>query len=63
MFKDYLKSKSVVYEEVDVGVNEEARKEMFDKSHQMGVPVADINGVIVVGFDRESVDRALNPNK
>lgn len=33
--------------------------EMVKKSGQMGVPVIDINGRIIVGFDKEAIDRAL----
>ena len=39
--------------------NMDARKEMFEKSHQMGVPVIDIDGAIIVGFDRSAIDAAV----
>jgi hypothetical protein len=42
-----------------VAVDEVARKEMVDKSHQMGVPVIDIDGEIHVGFNRPELERAL----
>jgi len=50
--KEFLKQHDVEYEEIDVGENEEGRKEMIEKSGQMGVPVLEINGKIVVGFDK-----------
>jgi len=50
--KEFLKQHDVEYEEIDVGEDEEGRKEMIEKSGQMGVPVLEINGQIVVGFDK-----------
>ncbi len=37
-----------------------AREDMLKKSKQMGVPVLDINGTIIVGFDKNAIDKALN---
>lgn len=50
--KEFLKQNDVEYEEIDVGEDEDGRKEMIEKSGQMGVPVLEINGQIVVGFDK-----------
>jgi len=60
MAKEYLKTRGISYEEYDVSNNEGAQKEMFAKSHQMAVPVIDINGTIIIGFNREEIDKALN---
>jgi glutaredoxin 3 len=60
MAKDYLRSKSVSFEDVDVGSDRARAQEMIDKSGQMGVPVLDINGKIIVGFDRAAIDEALS---
>ena len=57
--KDYLKSKKVEFEVKNVGTDTEAREEMINKSGQMGVPVTDIDGSIIVGFDKEAIDEAL----
>jgi len=57
--KIFLKEKKVKYQEFDVSTNEKARKEMIDKSRQMGVPVLDINGEIIIGFDPGSIEVAL----
>ena len=57
--KDYLKEKNIEFEDINVGENKEAAKEMVEKSGQMGVPVLDINGTIIVGFDKEAIDKAL----
>lgn len=59
MVKDYLKSKNVDFTEVDVSKDHEAAMEMVNKSGQRGVPVIDINGSIVVGFDQDSIDNIL----
>ena len=58
--KDYLKRKEVEFKEFNVQEDEEARKEMISKTQQMGVPVLDINGTMIVGFDRKAIDEALN---
>lgn len=57
--KDYLKSKGVEYNDVNVSLDPAAAKEMIEKSGQRGVPVLDINGSIVVGFDRPQIDKLL----
>ena len=57
--KDYLKENNVQFEDIDVGADPDAGKEMIDKSGQMGVPVIDIDGQIIVGFDKEAIEKAL----
>jgi len=59
MAKRYLAGKGVKYRDVDVGADQKAAFEMLTKSGQMGVPVLDINGNVIVGFDRMAIDRAL----
>jgi len=58
--KKYLKSKSVAFEDIDVSKSMEAANEMVRKSGQRGVPVIDINGNIIVGFDQTTIDRLIN---
>lgn len=58
--KNYLSSKGVNFEDLNVQENMEAREEMVSKSKQMGVPVLDIDGTIIVGFDKPEIDKALN---
>lgn len=60
MLKDYLKEKGFEYEAVDVGKDPEQAAIAKAKSGQLGVPVSDINGNIVIGFDQEAVDELLN---
>jgi glutaredoxin-like YruB-family protein len=59
MAKDFLKEKGVEFEDVDVSENHEAAHEMMKKSGQMGVPQIEINGKIIVGFDREALEKEL----
>lgn len=57
--KEFLKANNIVFEDVDVSFDAQLQQEMIDKSGQMGVPVMDINGEIVVGFDREKISSLL----
>jgi len=59
MAKDFFKENNVEYTEYDVSVDEKARTEMMDKSKQSGVPVIDIDGALIVGFDKAKVSEAL----
>lgn len=59
MTKALFAEKNVQYEERDVASDEKAREEMLNKSHQLGVPVIDIDGEIFVGFDKEALLKAL----
>ncbi|MEW5955141.1 MAG: glutaredoxin domain-containing protein [Candidatus Micrarchaeota archaeon] len=63
MAKDYLKKNNFEYEDVDVAADEKRAQEMIDKSGQMGVPVIDIDGKIIVGFDRKAIDASLGIKK
>lgn len=60
MTKAFFKEYDVQYEEKDVMSDATARDEMIAKSNQMGVPVIDIDGQILVGFDKEGLSRLLN---
>ncbi len=57
--KEFLKANNVKYEEINIGEDEKARNEMFEKSGQFGVPVTSINGTIIVGYDKEAIKKAL----
>ncbi len=58
--KDFLKQHKVEFEEIDVSRDEKAAKDLIEKSGQMGVPVLEIDGQIVVGFDKEKISELLN---
>jgi len=57
--KQFLKENSVPFEDIDVASNKAAADEMVRKTGQMGVPVLDIDGEIIVGFDREKIKDML----
>jgi glutaredoxin-like YruB-family protein len=57
--KEFLKEKGFEFEDIDVSQDAVAREEMIKKSGQMGVPVVDIDGEIVVGFDKEKICKLL----
>ncbi len=57
--KEYLDEKDIAFEEVNVLADPAKAQEMIDKSQQMGVPVTDIHGQIIVGFDKPKLDAAV----
>lgn len=57
--KDFLKQNNIEFEEKDVGEDMVAQKHMIEKSGQMGVPVLEIDGQIVVGFDEQKLKELL----
>ncbi len=58
--KEFLKEKGIEFEEIDVSKDEKARDEMIKKSGKLEAPVIDIDGQIVVGFDKEKIVKLLN---
>ncbi len=60
MAKSFFKANGVDYKDYNVATDLEKRKEMIDKTGQMGVPVIDINGTVIVGFDEEKIKSSLN---
>jgi glutaredoxin 3 len=63
MVKSYLKSKSIPFEDYDVSSDGARAEEMIRKSGQMGVPVTDVDGSIIVGFSPVQIERALKAAK
>ncbi len=57
--KDFLKENKIDYVEHNVAEDAKALQDMEEKSGQRGVPVLDINGTIIVGFDRDAIKAAL----
>ncbi len=49
--KDFFKKNNIAYTEYDVAADQAKKEEMIEKSGQLGVPVIDVGGDIVVGFD------------
>ena len=57
--EEFLREKGVEFESIDVSVDREAAQRMVEKSGQMGVPVIEIDGKMVVGFDRPRIAELL----
>jgi len=57
--KEYLKQHGVIFENIDVSLDQKGLQEMIDVSGQMGVPVVKIDSEIIVGFDQERIDGKL----
>jgi len=55
--REYLKEKNIEFQDIDVSESRENAK--IEKSGQMGVPVIEINGKIIVGFDKEVLEKEL----
>lgn len=60
MAKAFFKEHNIAYEERDVAADAAARDEMIEKSKQMGVPVVEIDGQIMVGFDKNRLTDLLS---
>lgn len=61
--KEYLDKLGVKYNDKDVEKDPKNAQESVEKSHQMGIPVLEIGGEIIVGFDRPKIDAALKSAK
>jgi len=59
MTKNFLRDNKIDFEDIDVSSDREKAQEMVQKSAQMAVPVIDIEGEIIVGFDKERIRKAL----
>ena len=57
---EFLKEKGIEFEEIDVSKDEKAREEMIKKSGKLEAPIIEIDGQIVVGFDKEKICKLLN---
>ena len=57
--KDFFKENNIAYTEYDLAADLEKRKEMIEKSGQMGVPVIFIDNQLVLGFDKPKIEQLL----
>ena len=57
--KEFLKSKGLNFEDIDVAADHDMAKEMIKKSGQMSVPTIEIDGKIVIGFNKEKMENLL----
>ena len=59
MAKNWLAENGIPFEDIDVSRDRQAAMEMIALSGQRGVPVIDIDGTVIVGFDKQRMSRAL----
>ncbi len=57
--KGYLQRNQIAFEDIDVSKDEKELQEMIKISGQMGVPVVDIDGEVIIGFDKVKIDQLL----
>ena len=57
--REFLKNKGLNFEDIDVAANHDQAKEMIKKSGQMSVPIIEIDGKIVIGFDKGKIENLL----
>jgi len=59
MAKQYFDEKKIPFEEIDVAADKSKAEEMVKISGQMGVPVIQIDGKVIIGFDQAQIEKAL----
>lgn len=57
--KEFLTENNVAFEDYNVAVDAEKRNELVEKSGQMGVPVIDVDGKILIGYDRVTLAKLI----
>jgi len=58
--KDYFRKSGISFSEYDISADPRRAEEMMRKSGQFGVPVIDINGRVIVGFNQAAIEQALH---
>jgi len=58
--KQFFQEHNIFFQDFDVSQNQQKAEEMVQKSGQMGVPVVDIDGEIIIGFDKDRIEEALD---
>ena len=59
MAKEFLKENKIQFTDVNVAADKAKAQEMIERSKQMGVPVIDVNGKLIIGFDKPALEKAL----
>jgi len=59
MAKDFLKQNKIEFQDIDVSADQDSLRIMMKKSGQTGVPVIDIDGKIIIGFNEPAIKQAL----
>lgn len=57
--KEFLKENKIKFKEIDVASNQKAAKEIINRSGQTSVPVIDVDGKLILGFDEQKIKKAL----
>ena len=57
--REFLTARKIKFKDINIEEDEKAKKDMIKKSGQLGVPVIDIDGKIIVGFDEPAIKKAL----
>ena len=57
--KTFFRERKIPFTEYNVAADPRKAEEMVHKSHQMSVPVIDVHGKIIVGFNQPEIERAL----
>ncbi|HDZ41741.1 MAG TPA: NrdH-redoxin [Bacteroidetes bacterium] len=57
--KSYLRERKIQFRDIDVSADQKAAGQMVNKSGQQGVPQTDIDGHVIVGFDKKKIDSLL----
>jgi glutaredoxin 3 len=60
MAKQYFRRNKIRFKDVDVSRDQAAARDLVRRTGQMGVPVIDINGRLIVGFDKPQINRLLD---
>jgi glutaredoxin len=60
MAKQYFRRNKIRFKDVDVSRDEAAARDLVRRTGQMGVPVIDINGKLIVGFDKPQINQLLD---
>lgn len=58
--KAYLDEQGIEYTDIDVMHDQDAARAMVEKTGQMGVPVIDVDGEFVIGFDQKKLEALLS---
>ena len=59
LVKNFLKQNNIAFQEIDISKDEKKKQEMVDKSSQRSVPITEINGKIIVGYNIQKIKEAL----
>jgi len=57
--KDYFRDNEVEFTDYDVSSDREKAREMIEKTGQQGVPVIEIDGEVVIGFDKDKIENLI----